>query len=153
MEQERQMLEREIANTSRSLQNKIEKLEETAIRTVHEVADGVKQTADRIQKSVETVSLRHQMEERPGTMMAISVGAGFVAAKALRRRARANRLVRPLVQAAPSLRRIIVTRSLGALAPVAVGLLVPVVGRWAKNRYPKSAPFVSLIEGVLATRL
>ncbi len=135
MEQDRETLEREIETTTRDLKRKIELLEETTLEKVEAVSNGVKQTAETIQRGVENLSLKRQMERRPGVLIAASIGAGLLTGlRYVNRRKR----VLAAVAAGPSLGKTLVVAALSQAAqsmlPMAMGMATDWVERKLRDK-------------------
>jgi ElaB/YqjD/DUF883 family membrane-anchored ribosome-binding protein len=89
MEQEPEVIKKEIERTSSSLKDKVEQLEEQVIGTVKEATDTVGETIETVKETVHstveavkrTFDLRYQVEQHPWAMVGGSVLAGFAAGK------------------------------------------------------------------------
>lgn len=154
-EAKREQLQREIADTTHSLRNKMERLEGVALQTVEEISEDVKQTADTIRERVQNMSVAKQMEKRPGTVLAASVGAGVMLGLRSGMKRQAMRTVG--AAAKPALGRVIASsmlaRAASSLTPLALGVGLSLVGTWAKKRYPNSEPYFDKIESLLLPRI
>ena len=124
MDQERQLLEAQIQQTSQSLQRKIEILET---------------------KARESVSVRHQIRKRPLVAVATAVGTGLVVGVRLHGRPRKLARLAASVATRPS----VLSQAAGLLLPVALGFGSRVLGNWAKKKYPKSTPYVKILQSAL----
>lgn len=131
MEQDRETLEREIADTTQALKRKIEMLEETTLRKVEDVSNGVKQTAETIQRGVENLSLKRQMEKRPGTLIAASIGAGILTGlRAVNRRKKTI----AAVAAGPTLGKTLVIAAVSQAAQSILPLIMSHATDWVERR-------------------
>ncbi len=137
MEQDRETLEREIEDTTRSLKRKIELLEETTLKKVEDVSNGVKQTAETIQKGVENLSLKRQMEKRPGTLIAASIGVGILTGlRAINRRKK----VIAAVAGGPSLGKTLVVAAVSQAAQSLLPLAMSYATQWVERRLSEKQP-------------
>lgn len=150
MEPNKEQLEQEIAATTQSLLHKMEQLEESTLQTVQSVTDGVKQTAETIQESLESLSLSYQMNKRPGVVIAASVGLGALIAMRSRSR-NASVVRRPSM--ARSLASILFVEASRVAAPALLGVGVGIMAEMAKKKYPKAKEAISVVEGLVASRL
>jgi ElaB/YqjD/DUF883 family membrane-anchored ribosome-binding protein len=151
MDQERRSIEREIQQTTQSLRDKIEKLEDHARQVVGTVTDGVKQTAETISKTADALSLNTQMQKRPGTVVAAAVGAGLLAGlRFARRQGAVAAVARPTIGRAVAAG--VLSQAAGILLPVAAGVAATVVGEWAKKKYPGSSPYVNAVQTALGAK-
>lgn len=147
----RELLKQEIATTSQSLQNKVDKLEEVALEKVENVAEGVRKTAETIQEGVQSLSLQHQMEVRPGAVIAASVGAGALLGLRLTRK----HTVRGMAMGAArtSIGRMILggvlSQAASMLVPVVLGVGAGIVGDWAKRKYPNATDTIDKLQNAL----
>lgn len=131
MEQDRETLEREIEDTTRSLKRKIERLEETTLQKVEDVTKGVKLTAETIQKGVENLSLKRQMEKRPGALIAASIAAGILTGmRAVNRRKKAI----AAVAAGPSLGKTLVVAAASQAAQSILPVVLGYATDWVERR-------------------
>jgi len=110
------------------LQNKFESLEQTTIQTIETVSDGVKNTAEKVQRGIENLSLKHQAEKRPGVVLAASIGAGILTGSWLRRRPSARPVERTVGR---SLGRSLFFSAVQTLAPLALEAAVQLIKRRA----------------------
>jgi len=152
MQNEREELEREIHKTTQELKAKLEALETQARERVQEISQGVNDTVQGISDGMSKLTLRHQVETRPGVVLAASVGAGYLVGKKMtRRRARYATPLENTVQrpTSPGL----VSRAAHAAAPMLLAVGVNALATWARRKYPKSADAISFMETTFSARL
>ncbi|MBY0370063.1 hypothetical protein K2X33_05215 [bacterium] len=145
--EQREFLEKEIEQTTRELKYKLGELEQQTRHKVDEITEGVTKTVQGISEGVEKLSLKHQIETRPATVIAASVGAGVLVGRRMGRRPART------VGAAPVRSPGVFARMGGAVMPLVWGVGVNAVATWARRKYPKSADAINLIETAVITRL